>query len=265
MRIKIIKFGGSIISPHASKGKFEEELVESIAADLLPFHKYTILVHGTGFVGKQPAIQYGYYQKGRAPKKDALRMLKIREDLRLLNHHFIRALLSAGIPAIPCSAPHFFHETMDGLKEEALPGLVKTLDLGFVPVFHGDVMTCSDGSFKIFSSDVITLILSRVFRPDNVLFLTDVKGVYKKMDGDFEIPLASDMITTLDAKTVAGLTPSDRDKKDVSGGMAKKIACALEVAGYSGRCFIGCGFTPKFVSRFLNHQPVEGTRVVADR
>ncbi|MCK5312986.1 MAG: hypothetical protein KAJ62_12795 [Desulfobacteraceae bacterium] len=264
MQLDIIKFGGSVISQKSSKDKFEKEIVERIGREFYPFHKKSIFVHGTGFVGKPPAIKYGYYKEGRSLKKDFLQMLKIKEDLRLLNHKFVDTMLSLSIPVLPFSISSFFTETMDRLKGNATTYLKKTIDLGYVPVFYGDLMPCSDGSFRVFSSDIIIKILSHAFNPENVLFLSNVKGVCQNIEDTSSVLEDKNIIKTLNYKTARLVAGSSSDEKDVSGGMTEKISCALEIASQCKRCFIGCGFTPELVSDFFSGKQIEGTEVKAE-
>lgn len=259
----MVKIGGSVISRETSDDKFEKLVVKRIAKELFPFNKRLILVHGTGYVGKPPAIKYGYYKDGHTSKKDYLEMLNIKEELRLLNHKFVETMLLESIPAMPFSITHIFSETMDHLKQGAFHELNAALELGYIPVFYGDLMPCGDGGFRVFSSDTITLILSRIFSPDKVLILSDVSGVYETIDDNDEPLDNKHVLKTLNRKTAKSIKQSSSDKKDVSGGMTRKISCALEIAANTKRCFIGSGFSPGVVSGFFKGIPVEGTLVEA--
>ncbi|PIE64652.1 MAG: hypothetical protein CSA26_07135 [Desulfobacterales bacterium] len=255
MKINLIKIGGSVISRESSPNKFDHSLVAHLAEQLQPFRQGLILVHGTGFVGKPPALTYGYYKTGKTQKKDSMAMIALKEELRLLNHRFVETLLAQSLPAIPFTVSQTFTPSMDGLKAGAETDLYQALDSGFVPVFYGDLITCGDGCFRVFSSDLITLLLSEVVKPDNTIFLSDVEGVYHKN--------TSEPIGVLNSSTAAELEDADGDRHDVSGGMSAKVAHALKIAAYSGKCFIGSGMKPEIVGGFLRGEQVRGTRVEA--
>ncbi len=262
MEINLVKIGGSVISRESSENKFERETVRSIARQLHPFHHGLILVHGTGFVGKPPAITYGYYKSGHAAKKDYLAMLAIKDELRVLNHRFVRTMLDESVPVMPFGISHMFTEAMDALKPGAEQELRDVLSNGYVPVFYGDLIMCRDGSFRVFSSDVITLLLSQVFHPRHTVFLSDVDGVYRHGD-NLDNPAENNLIEVLNAKVAAELERSEYDKNDVSGGMSAKVAHALKIASNSEKCFIGSGINPGVVSGFLRGENVLGTRIEA--
>jgi len=60
----------------------------------------------------------------------------------------------------------------------------------------------------------------------------------------------------------ADLIPSSAsDAGDVSGGMTKKIECALEIARFCNHCFIGSGLIPGVARKFLSGEKVRGTIV----
>lgn len=262
MEINLVKIGGSVISRESSEDRFERATVQSIARQLHPFQKGLILVHGTGFVGKPPAITYGYYKSGHAAKEDYLAMLGIKDELRVLNHRFVRTMLEEDIPVMPFGISHMFTESMDCLKPGAEQEIKDVLANGYVPVFYGDLIMCRDGSFRVFSSDVITFLLSRVFHPQHTVFLSDVDGVYRHGD-HVDNPSENTLIDVLNAAVASELERSEYDKNDVSGGMSAKVAHALEIAANSGACFIGSGIKPGVVSGFLRGENVPGTRVQA--
>ncbi len=259
MDVNLIKAGGSVISRESSEDKFEKSVVQRLGRELHSFKDGLILVHGTGFVGKPPAIKYGYYRSGHSPRENNLVMLSIKEEVRLLNHRFVETLLGESIPAVPFAISHVFTESMDCVQPDAEAELRRTLKNGYVPVFYGDVIVCSDGSFRIFSSDIIVLLLSKIFQPKKVLFLSDVDGVYERSEThpDEEARL----LRVLNPQSAASLLRSDYDGQDVSGGMLAKVKCALEIAGNCEECLIGSGNVPGITEKFLAGKKVAGTRV----
>ena len=94
MKINIIKFGGSIISESNSGTHFNFKNTERLAQELSPFYKGSVLVHGTGHVGKPPAIKYGYVKNGIIAKEDKLLALEIKSSIRRLNQLVVDTLLS---------------------------------------------------------------------------------------------------------------------------------------------------------------------------
>jgi len=85
MEKHIIKFGGSIITNTSTESKFNKKNTLRLAKEIYPYYKGCILIHGTGHVGKPPAIKYGYVESGIVQKNQQLIALHIKNSLRELN------------------------------------------------------------------------------------------------------------------------------------------------------------------------------------
>ncbi|HNS47441.1 MAG TPA: hypothetical protein PKH94_09395, partial [Bacteroidales bacterium] len=220
-----------------------------------------IIVHGTGHVGKPPAIRYGYVQSGTLPPEERLIALTIKDRLRLLNGHLVRTLQSASIPALGMDIMSYYDELADRRVQN---GFIRTLgeliDRQQVPVFYGDMICRPDGSFKVVSSDFIALVLARILRPENVIFLTDVPGVYQEK-GTGDDQKDKKIIPLLTPANIDSMERTINDGADVSGGMRKKAEIALEISRYCARCFIGSGYQDHVLGDFLSMRPVMGTFV----
>lgn len=260
MKYNLIKLGGSIITDPGQRGIFNKKNASRLAKELFPFHNGCILIHGTGHIGKPPAIKYNYFKTGIIAKKDHLIALRIKESIRKLNQRVVEELLHANIPAIPMDIFNFSIESTNAKGYISLKTILEQLILnGFVPVFYGDLLIKADGSFKVISSDFITLIISKILNPENVIFLTDVNGVYAKnaelnQSGNVILPYISESHMNM-------IGTHENDLQDVSGGMRKKVEIALEISNYCHLCFIGSGYTKFLIHDFFKNYPVAGTVV----
>jgi len=258
----MIKFGGSVITSETCEGFFNEKNTYRLAKELFPHSRGCTLIHGTGLIGKPPAIQYRYLNDGIIPKSQSLLALKIRNELRQLNQRVVKTLLSASIPVLPFDNAHYFDESMSGLQYEDLRrGLIQTIENAFVPIFYGDLMPRSDGSFRVLSSDTIALILAKTLKPDKAIFLSDVNGVYSNQSDRSDNP-EKKVLTTLNANNFNTVYKSPKDDKDVSGGMLRKATCALEISIYCKQCFIASGLNSGVLSKLLRGESVISTRVI---
>jgi isopentenyl phosphate kinase len=258
MKINIIKFGGSVISDNFSENHFNHRNIERLAKEFYPFYEGSILIHGTGHVGKPPAIKYGYATNGIISKEYKLIALEIKSRIRQLNQDIVNTLISASIPAIPLDILHYYTDPVE-LYDIRMPGMTiqDLLKNGLVPIFYGDLLPKPDGSFKVISSDYLTFILAKSLKPENVIFLSNVKGIYHdkgatKNDADQEI------INELTPDKMASIRWSDDDITDVSGGMRRKAELALEISGFCNKCFIGSGYAENILGKVLNGEVVEG-------
>jgi isopentenyl phosphate kinase len=263
MKYHIIKLGGSIITDPALEGCFNKKNTSRLARELFPYRRGCILIHGTGHIGKPPAIKYNYLESGILEKKNHLIALGIKDSIRQLNQKVVRELLVANIPAIPLDILHFSGESINIKKYVLLKNKLKQMVRnGLVPVFYGDILPQADGRFKVISSDFLTLLIAKIIEPENVIFLTNVNGVYVN-NIDLNNQSGNEIIPYLTTESLNTLRTNENDHKDVSGGMRNKVETALKISKYCNTCFIGSGYTRHFIRDFFNKVPISGTIVKA--
>jgi isopentenyl phosphate kinase len=261
MKINIIKFGGSVISDNSSENNFNLKNTERLAKEFFPFHKGSILIHGTGYVGKPPAIKYGYVKHGIISKEDKLIALAIKSRIRQLNQNIVSTLISASIPAVPVDILNYYTDQNElNNIEKTGTTIPDLLDNGVVPVFYGDLFPRPDGSYKVISSDLLTFLLAKALKPENVIFLSNVKGIYVDEEA-IRNDTNQGIIKVLTLEKMTEIRWSDNYYNDVSGGMRRKAELALEISGYCNKCFIGSGYTENVLSKILKGELVEGTLV----
>ena len=257
---RIIKFGGSVITrahPHAS---IDADNTARLANDLLSSTDGAVLVHGTGHVGKPFAIKNDFLRDGRIAHDQTQLVADIRGALRHLNAEVVNILCKAGIPAYGISPANCFDEDMRNFRHDAdRTALLQQLKLGYLPVFYGDLMLLSDGTYQVFSSDRIAEILSRVFAPMLAIFLTDVAGVYGSNEKGRRNALP---MRELAAQDLDSVFRGDTDCLDVSGGMRTKVISALDIACHAGKCVIASGIEKGVLKALLTGTEVICTRVI---
>jgi isopentenyl phosphate kinase len=255
----IIKFGGSIVTSPSAPEFFWKENVRRLAEELAPHRHRSILLHGTGLVGKPHARKFNYLIERRMNPQQRLIALELRSNLRRLNNAVVSALVEAGIPAIPFDIIHCFDESMTNFRHtNIISELKNTIERGLTPVFYGDLMPAPDGSFRVFSSDAMCLILARALRPDNLIFLTDTDGVLASPDSESDRPR---LLEELTPDTLHLLHRQESDSTDVSGGMSAKVNVALECARYSRNCIIANGVKQGVLTELLRGNTSLGTRI----
>ena len=264
MKYHLIKLGGSIITDPALKDFFNKKNTSRLAQELFPFHRGCIIIHGTGHIGKPPAIKYHYLESGIIDKKDHLIALGIKHSIRQLNEKVVAELLKTNIPAIPMDILHFSGISASIKNNALLKDKIRQLVAnGLVPVFSGDLLPQADGTFKVISSDLITLLIAKIIKPENVIFLTDVDGVIAEKTG-IDNQSGYEILPYLTTESRNKMQRFENDRNDVSGGMRMKVETALDISNYCIRCFIGNGFTRHLISDFFNNNPIKGTIVKAE-
>ncbi len=256
----LIKLGGSVITHPDHADKFYATNVQRIAREIAAASKPCILVHGTGHVGKPPAIEHGYADTGIIPASNTLLAVQVRLELRRLHQHVLRALLDAGMRALPMdTATCFNDEGSDFRQSDLKDSLKQAVEAGCVPVFHGDMVQLPDHRFAVVSSDAIMSVLARYLKPHTTLLLTDVDGVYADaVDQDRQV------IDTLTPANLQQMQQLASDLHDVSGGMTGKVKHAMKMAAHCQRCIIANGLVEGVVSRILAGETGLGTRVLSE-
>ncbi|KAG6399910.1 hypothetical protein SASPL_141395 [Salvia splendens] len=143
--------------------------------------KRLIVVHGAGSFGHFQASRSGVHKGGLNKPLVKAGFVATRISVTTLNLEIVRALAKEGIPSIGMSPFSCGWSTCERIIAMAdTSTVVKALDAGFVPVLHGDAVLDTSLGCTILSGDVIISHLAEHLRPDYVVFLTDVSGVYDR-------------------------------------------------------------------------------------
>ncbi|MBN2452025.1 MAG: hypothetical protein JXR77_16685 [Lentisphaeria bacterium] len=259
--MRLIKLGGSVITRGDCPFLFDRDNVRRIAGELAGDARPFVLVHGTGLVGKRPAVEHAYARTGVIPADNPRLAFAVGAALRDLHGRFLEVLFESGVKALPMDAARCFGADCRSVRAAGLAAAIgAAARAGLAPVFHGDLMPQEDGSFRVLSSDTIMAILTRALHPKTVVMFTDVDGVYGRSAHSPDRP--GPVMATLTRADVAGMYPLDGDAADVSGGMAEKVRHALDIAAECGSCTIASGRRPGVVARVLAGRDEVGTRVV---
>jgi len=205
--LRILKIGGSLIT-EKKEGAFEVAKVDVMErlAKALRGERDLILVHGVGSFGHPHVRRYGI----KSPKS----VSKIHNACLRLNTLFCSILEENGLSVVPVHPLEFF-------AKPDYEFLKKLVNLGFVPVLHGDVIIEGE-SFRVISGDEVVRILSEVFEPETVGFASDSEVLY---DGK--------IVETVDESNYAKIVSELKGavgKDDVTGGMLKKFSESLRIA-----------------------------------
>lgn len=112
---------------------------------------------------------------------------------------------------------------------------------GFVPLIHGDLILDENGDFQVCSSDRLSATILKQFPAEQLLFATDVGGVYSKDPKRFPQSKPFDLLNQPALKKLAQLPD---DFFDVSGAMPAKIKSIMQVTEHFHKCYIFDGFSP---------------------
>jgi len=252
----LIKLGGSVITDKSEYRKFNEEQTSRLCKELAASGKNVMVVHGAGSFGHVIAKKYAL-QKGLEDFSQIPAVVQVQYDVRELSQMVVKELLKAGLPAV--SVPPGSCFVMDNGKliadnDEAIKALAH---IGVMPVLFGDVVTDRSKGFGICSGDQAMEVLARIFRPDKIVFVSDVDGLF-----------TADPKTDKDAKLIEDVTHENLDSisselavADVTGGIRGKIEEMLRMCEYTGECALINGTVPGRLQSFLKGEHVTCTRV----
>jgi len=226
-----VKLGGSLITKKfLGERDIRRKLLEEICADLTKLMEEweVIVAHGAGSFGHPLARKYGIDSGICEP----LGVAATRASVVLLNALICSVMSESGLPAYPISPAQlvvFRGESAASFNPEPVE---RALELGALPVLHGDVVPSLPSGCRILSADEVPLLLTTSPRlsPSLVVFLTDVPGILK--DGSVLSELSLARLSDVPLWSVG----------DATGGMKKKLEVAASLVGSGIEVVIG-GFS----------------------
>ncbi|XP_042498898.1 isopentenyl phosphate kinase-like [Macadamia integrifolia] len=199
-----------------------------------------IVVHGAGSFGHFQASRSGVH-KGRLHLPLVMAgFVATRISVTSLNLEIVRALAREGIPSIGMSPFACGWSTCErNIASADISQVAKAVNSGFVPVLHGDAVLDNLKGCTILSGDVIIRHLAERLKPEYVVFLTDVLGVYDRPPTDSNAVLLREIAVAEDGswsilKPQIGKMNNKVETSvaahDTTGGMETKISEAAMIA-----------------------------------
>jgi len=225
-----LKLGGSIITDKRRYETPRPMVIARIARELnaalqaRPNLKL-LLGHGSGSFGHFPAERYhvregnlenwrGYAETGAAAQR--------------LNRLVTDALLAEGVHAVSVqpSASALCHN--GDLVEVAVDRIVALLEHGLVPLVYGDVALDDARGCTIISTEQVFAYLARYLRPNRVIMVGEVPGVYS---GDPQRDAIVRLIPEINSRNYEQVEKmlSTSFGVDVTGGMLGKIRALFDL------------------------------------
>jgi len=211
----IIKIGGSVLTDKSKPYSFREGVVREIAKALRDFRG--ILVHGVGSFGHPLALKYRLWD---GVDGKCFEWAHTRLSVLKLHMMFLESLISEGIPAVTFGVANI--RGYEAWYKETLEAFI---DMGFVPVLHGDGAIDKEKGLKVISGDEIVAEIANILKDkiEGVIFCVDVDGIYS--DDPKNVPNAR----LLKEISREDLLRFAKRGSDFSGGMVKKAESILKI------------------------------------
>jgi len=266
----LVKLGGSAITQKNAFETLEAEALHTTAQQLSSLHDSRIvIVHGAGSFGHFQASQHGV-SKGKLSDKFSWNgFAQVRSSVTRLNTKVVEALLQEGVPGVGCSPfPLWKKDTSDQLCRQLMAASSRMLDNGLVPVIHGDAVLTSVERVVcgiVGGDDLIQTLCDAGLRPDVVVFLTDVAGVYDRPPEEEGAQLLKEIRVTRSGQICSqGSIRTSTAAHDVTGGVAAKIDAALKIAAKGIPVIIVQVGTEHAAAAFRNQIPEVATCILPE-
>ncbi|MGC8663414.1 MAG: isopentenyl phosphate kinase [Thermoplasmata archaeon] len=243
----LLKIGGSVITDKRVYRKLKDKVLTRIVGELI--NTELIIVHGGGSFGHIVSDSY-QLQYGLKSDKDRIQFSTVGKDMQDLNSIILGKLIERGIPAV--SVPvHSFHMVGEQFKVDRFRDLIER---NFIPVTYGDIVLDPKRSMIICSGDQIMFHLAKAFRPEKVVFVTDVDGIFDKNPKKY-----------IDARFISEITGNEdiqfgKDVSDVTGSMEGKFKVMKNISNMGIDVMMVNGLVPGRVKKALLGEKVKCTR-----
>ena len=250
----LIKLGGSVITDKSQYKKFDRRQAERLCREIAESGRDVIIVHGAGSFGHVLAKKYSI-QNGYSDPEQIQAAAQVHHDAMELGMLMTQTLLDMGVPAASVSPGTCFVMDNGKLVPEYLEPIRALQSMGIMPVTFGDVVMDRSRGFGIVSGDQMMELMAEMFRPERVVFVSDIDGLYTanpKTDPDAELIPAFDAGTLNDVSSVS-------DVDDVTGGVRNKMESMLRMCGEGRDCVLINGTVPERLLALLKGEEVTCT------
>ena len=254
----LIKLGGSVITDKSQYKSFNQEQTARLCKEIAASGKGVMIVHGAGSFGHVIAKQYSL-QGGLQDFRQVPAVAQVQYDVRELSQKVVAELMKVGIPAVSVPPGSCFVMDNGRLVADNDEAIKRLAHLGVMPILFGDVVADRTKGFGICSGDQAMEVLARIFKPEKIVFVSDVDGIFTadpKKDPDAKLIPKADrkMLDNLDSELIVA---------DVTGGIRGKIEEMLSMCGDSGECILVNGTVPGRLLSLLKGEEVVCTKVKA--
>jgi isopentenyl phosphate kinase len=260
----IIKLGGSVITDKKVKYRFRPNVTDRLVKEFKPVIKkhQMVLVHGAGSFGHILSKKYELDKGFRSPGQLA-KVAEVKKDVRELDLKILNILIKNGLNPISISPSSIISNNNKSISKIDLTAFEKPMALNFIPVTYGDIVMDSSLGFSICSGDQIILHLAKKYKPDRVILVTNVDGVYTRPPGKGR---KTELIENINVRSKSDLElvkqiEAEMKVADVTGGIFEKLRISMEIAKSGVKADIINGTVKNRLNDCVKGRKVIGTTI----
>lgn len=175
--LTIIKLGGALITDKSKPYTLRKRILKRVAKEIAEVLGPCVIVHGAGSFGHVPVIKRKLYDgfTGVSQLPDLSQTMLEVFDLRMA---VTKALQEAGLAPVVFLPSNIFFMTSGEISGHFSGGYRQFLSLGMTLVFSGDMCADTQRGFSVCSGDKVVQLLALLLHPEQVIFATDVAGLF---------------------------------------------------------------------------------------
>ncbi len=234
--LTVVKLGGSAITDKSRECTPNLPLIQRVAEEIARHKEPIILLHGGGSYAHPVVTRSGLQDGYRGPSQ-----LQSISETELYLDQLTRiigvSLLLSEKAFVPLGPMSFLTLRRGQIADWFLEPIKKALDLGLIPLIHGDLAFDSSRGCGVISADRLASFLGVSLRASRVLFGCDVDGVYLKNPKVSPNAKLVEEVNRKNARSILTLL-ANSPSADATGGMLSKVREAIRVARSGRECCI---------------------------
>ena len=260
MRPIVLKLGGSAITDKTKTCTPNVDVIQHSISQIAEYEGPLVLLHGGGSFA-HPFVQRVALHKGYRGPFQLVAVSETELYLDQLTRIVGAALLSKKIPFVPIRPMNFITLRKDRTMNCFLDPMKLALDLGLVPLMHGDLAFDNSGGVGVLSADHLASFLGVKLGASRVLFGCDVGGVYSQDPRVSSNARLVEVVTKENHRSVLEMV-AKHPSTDATGGMFSKVAEAVRAARLGVESIIFDVTKGDLLGNVLKHRRIVGTRFV---
>jgi len=181
-KVKILKIGGSVITHKDKDSKLNLKALKNIASEIKKWMEEStkhrlIFISGAGSFGHPLARKYNINEE-TARNKDRFGFLKTTTNMQKMGNMITVSFHKFGVPLFPIQTSSIFITNKGRIVNCSFRTILKSIEDNQIPFLWGDAVFDVSHKYRALSGDQISSYLYEKLDLSELLFGTNVNGVY---------------------------------------------------------------------------------------